>query len=114
MRSVDNKPSGWGRARGGRVLYHPPSVATGHNPGSLPRRPNPEGRRRDMALSVIIVLYVAIGLMSAAGSIAIAQRLFSPRGEQIFFGVFLVPIAGFYLAFTAYFGDDRAWRFEIL
>ena len=65
-----------------------------------------------MALSVIIVLYVAIGLMSAAGSVFISRKLFSARVEQIFFALFLIPIAGFYLAFTAYFGDEGAWRFE--
>jgi uncharacterized protein DUF6010 len=65
-----------------------------------------------MALSVIIVLYVAIGLMSAAGSVFIAKKLFSPKVEQIFFALFLILIAGFYLAFTAYFADEGAWRFE--
>jgi hypothetical protein len=65
-----------------------------------------------MALSVIIALYLCIGLMSAAGSVAIVQKVFSTKGEQIFFGLFLVPIAGFYLAFTAYFGTVGAWRLE--
>src|SRR5690349_101536 len=66
-----------------------------------------------MALSVIMILYVAIGLMSAAGSVFIAQKLFSAKVEQTFFALFLILIAGFYLAFTAYFGDEGAWRFEI-
>jgi len=65
-----------------------------------------------MALSVIIILYVAIGLMSATGSVFIAKKLFSAKVEQTFFALFLIPIAGFYLAFSAYFGDERAWRFE--
>ena len=65
-----------------------------------------------MALSVIIILYVSIGLMSAAGSVFIAKKLFSARAEQTFFALFLIPIAGFYLAFTAYFNDEGAWRFE--
>jgi hypothetical protein len=65
-----------------------------------------------VALSVIIVLYITIGLMSAAGSVAIAKKLFSAKAEQIFFGLFLVPIAGFYLAFTAHFGNEGAWRLE--
>jgi uncharacterized protein DUF6010 len=67
-----------------------------------------------MALSVIMVLYVVIGLMSVAGSVFISKKLFSARAEQIFFALFLIPIAGFYLAFTAYFGDGGAWQFEIL
>ncbi len=54
-----------------------------------------------MALSVIIVLYVCVGILAAAGSIFISQKLFSAKAEQIFFALFLVAIAGFYLAFTA-------------
>jgi hypothetical protein len=65
-----------------------------------------------MALSVIFVLYAGIGLMSSAGSVFISQKLFSAKAEQIFFGLFLIPIAGFYLAFTAYFGNEGAWRLE--
>lgn len=65
-----------------------------------------------MALSIIIMLYVVIGLLAAAGSVFLAKKLFPPQMEQTFFALFLVPIAGFYLAFTAYFGDDAAWRLE--
>jgi hypothetical protein len=61
---------------------------------------------------VIVTLYMAIGLMSAAGSIFISQRIFTPNAEQIFYGIFLIPIAGFYLAFTAYFGIETAWLLE--
>jgi hypothetical protein len=50
--------------------------------------------------------------MSAAGSVYIAKSIFSAKAEQIFFGLFLIPIAGFYLAFTAYFGDKDAWQLE--
>jgi len=66
-----------------------------------------------MALSVIIMLYVSVGILAAAGSIFISQKLFSAKAEQIFFAVFLVAIAAFYLAFTAYFGNQKAWRLEI-
>ena len=65
-----------------------------------------------MALSVIITLYAGIGLLAAAGSIFISQNLFSAKGQQIFFALFFIAIAGFYLAFTAYFGDREAWRLE--
>jgi Family of unknown function (DUF6010) len=65
-----------------------------------------------MALSVIVALYISIGLMSAAGSVALSKKVFSAKAEQIFFGLFLVPIAGFYLAFTAYFANEAAWRLE--
>jgi hypothetical protein len=59
-----------------------------------------------------VALYVTIGVMSAAGSVYIAKSIFSAKVEQIFFGLFLIPIAGFYLAFTAYFGDKDAWQLE--
>jgi hypothetical protein len=65
-----------------------------------------------MAFSVIIVLYVCIGFLAAAGSACISSKLFSAKVEQIFFALFLIAIAGFYLAFTAYFGDQRAWPLE--
>jgi hypothetical protein len=61
---------------------------------------------------VIVTLYIVIGFMSAAGCIFISQRIFSPKAEQIFYGIFLIPIAGFYLAFTAYFGIETAWLLE--
>ena len=65
-----------------------------------------------IGLIVIVVLYIAIGVMSAAGSVYIAKSIFSAKVEKIFFGLFLIPIAGFYLAFTAYFGDKDAWQLE--
>jgi hypothetical protein len=65
-----------------------------------------------MALSVILILYFSIGLLAAAGSIFISQKLFSAKAEQIFFALFFIAIATFYLAFTAYFRDQGAWRLE--
>jgi hypothetical protein len=67
-----------------------------------------------MALLVIIMLYICVGILAAAGSIFISQKLFSAKAEQIFFALFLVAIAAFYLAFTAYFSDEEAWRFETM
>ena len=61
---------------------------------------------------IIVILYMTIGLMSVAGSIFITQKIFWPKSEQIFYGLFLILIAGFYLAFTVYFGIDTAWRLE--
>jgi hypothetical protein len=65
-----------------------------------------------MALAVIISLYISIGLMSAAGSVFLSQRFLPAKWEAPFFGLFLIPIAGFYLAFTAHFGNEAAWRLE--
>ncbi|MCH9697973.1 MAG: hypothetical protein K0U68_07715 [Gammaproteobacteria bacterium] len=61
---------------------------------------------------VISVLYIVIGLLAVAGSIAVSRKLFSPRHEQVLYGLLLVLIAGFYLSFTAYFGDNKAWALE--
>jgi hypothetical protein len=65
-----------------------------------------------IGLIVIVALYISIGFMSAAGSVYISKSIFSAKVEQIFFGLFLIPIAGFYLAFTAHFGDKDAWQLE--
>lgn len=61
---------------------------------------------------VIVILYAVIGLMAAAGAISIAREILSPKAEQIFFGMFLIMVAAFYLAFTAYFGIATTWRLE--
>jgi hypothetical protein len=67
-----------------------------------------------MALSVIILLYVGIGVLAAGGSIAISSKRFSAKAEQIFYGLLLVPVAAIYLAFTAYYAASDAWRLEAL
>jgi hypothetical protein len=71
-----------------------------------------ESTSSTIGLMVIVGLYISIGAMSAAGSVYIARSIFSAKAEQIFFGLFLIPIAGFYLAFTAYFGNKDAWQLE--
>jgi len=61
---------------------------------------------------VIVVLYATIGLLAATGAISITRKIFGPKAEQVFYGLFLVIIAAFYLAFVAYFGNAAAWRME--
>jgi len=61
---------------------------------------------------VIVILYAAIGCMAAAGMIFIARKIFTPKAEQVFYAMFLMMIASFYLAFVAYFGATMAWRVE--
>ena len=61
---------------------------------------------------VIVILYAAIGLMAAAGIIFIARKFLAPKMEQIFYAMFLILIAAFYLAFAAYFGVATTWRME--
>ena len=46
------------------------------------------------------------------GSVAISRSQFSPRGEQVFFALVLIPIAAMYLAFAAYFGESSTLRPE--
>jgi len=65
-----------------------------------------------LGLVVIVILYAVIGLMAAAGTISIARRFLAPKGEQIFYAGFLIMIAAFYLAFTAYFAAPTAWPVE--
>lgn len=67
-----------------------------------------------VGFAVIIILYAVIGLLAAAGLAVVSQKLFRGSSEQIFYGVFLAPIAGFYLAFAAYFGDASSWSTELL
>ena len=61
---------------------------------------------------VIVILYAVIGLMAAAGAILIARKMLPPKAEQIFYAMFLIMIAAFYLAFVAYFGMATAWKLE--
>jgi len=61
---------------------------------------------------VIMILYATIGLLAAAGAIFITRKIFGPKAEQVFYGLFLILIAAFYLAFTAYFEVTAAWRVE--
>jgi hypothetical protein len=61
---------------------------------------------------VIVILYAVIGLMAAAGVIFTARKILAPKIEQIFYAMFLIMIAAFYLAFAAYFGVATAWRLE--
>ena len=61
---------------------------------------------------VIVILYAVIGLLAAAGTIFIARKILTPKREQIFYAMFLMMIAAFYLAFTAYFGVATAWTVE--
>jgi hypothetical protein len=67
-----------------------------------------------MPLSLIFILYVGVGVLSAVGSIAISTKRFSAKAEQIFYGLLLAPIAAIYLAFTAHFADNDAWRLEAI
>ena len=62
---------------------------------------------------VIVVLYATIGLLAAAGAIFVSRQIFGPKAEQFFYGMFLIPIAAFYLAFVAYFGNAAAWHVEM-
>jgi len=64
---------------------------------------------------VIFLLYLVIGLLSAIGSILVFRRIFQGRWEQIFWALFLVVIAAFYLSFTAYFeASTHAWQTEVI
>ncbi len=61
---------------------------------------------------VIVILYAVIGFLAAVGAISVARKTLAPKVEQVFYAMFLVMIATFYLAFAAYFGAATAWRLE--
>jgi hypothetical protein len=61
---------------------------------------------------VIVILYATVGIMAAVGTTSIARKVFAPRAEQIFYAIFLIMIAAFYLAFVAYFQVPTSWRLE--
>lgn len=65
-----------------------------------------------VGFGVIVVLYVVIGILAAAGAVCFSRRLLAPKAEQIVYALFLIPVAGFYLAFADYFRETTAWRLE--
>ena len=66
-----------------------------------------------MALVSILLWYLAIGVLAGIGTTTITRSQFSPRVEQVFFALFLVPVAAMYLVFIGYFGDSSALRPEL-
>jgi hypothetical protein len=61
---------------------------------------------------VIVILYATIGFLAAVGTIVLVRKVLAPKAEQIFYAMFLIAVAAFYLAFTAYFTTETAWRLE--
>jgi hypothetical protein len=70
-------------------------------------------KEKIMALAAIMAWYFVIGILAAIGTVTITRSRFSPRIEQVFFALLLIPVAGVYLTFTAYFGDSAALRPEL-
>jgi hypothetical protein len=52
-------------------------------------------------LGFVVIIYAVIGLLAATGAIFIARKILAPKTEQIFYAMFLIMIAAFYLAFAA-------------
>ena len=65
-----------------------------------------------MALAIIMVWYVSIGALAAAGSMYLSHRFVPARHEATLYGLFLIAIAAFYLACVSYFEDAAAWSLE--
>lgn len=63
---------------------------------------------------VIVIWYAGIGLLAATGAISVSRKIFAPKAEQIFYAMFLILFALFYLAFVSYFQETTAWRLETL
>jgi hypothetical protein len=66
-----------------------------------------------MALAAIMLWYAGIGVLAAIGTATVTRSQLSPRQEQAFFALFLIPVAGMYLIFIGYFGDWSAFRPEL-
>lgn len=62
---------------------------------------------------VILMIYASVGVFAVIGSAVLTRKLLAPKWEQVFYAGFLMAIAGFYLAFTAYFGAADAWHMEM-
>lgn len=67
-----------------------------------------------MSLAIIMVWYVIIGALAAAGMMHVTHRFLPAKHEATFYGLSLTGIAAFYLACTAYFGDAAAWNLEVV
>ena len=59
-----------------------------------------------------MVWYAGIGVLAAVGSMYLSHRFVPAKHEATLYGLFLIAIAAFYLACTAYFGDAAAWSLE--
>ena len=64
------------------------------------------------ALAIIIVWYMGIGALAAAGAMYLSHSFVPAKHEATLYGLFLIAIAAFYLACTSYFGDAAAWSLE--
>jgi hypothetical protein len=67
-----------------------------------------------LGLVVIVVVYAVNGLLAATGTISIVPKILTSKGEQIFYAMFLMMIAAFYLAFAAYCGVATSWSSRLL
>jgi hypothetical protein len=67
-----------------------------------------------MALVLIFLLYATIGILAAGGSIALTSNRFTPRIEQVAYGLLLSPIAAIYPAFLVHLSPSASWSAELL
>ncbi|MFI2812683.1 hypothetical protein [Microbulbifer sp. JSM ZJ756] len=67
-----------------------------------------------MAFVAIIALYVSLGILAAAGTIAISGRLFAGVGEWVFYSLLLILIAVFYPVFSVYFTNPASWPTKLV
>jgi hypothetical protein len=65
-----------------------------------------------MALALIMSWYVGIGALAAVGSMYLTYKFVPVRFEAAAYGLFLIPVAAFYLACASYFGDETVWNLE--
>lgn len=63
-----------------------------------------------MALTIIMVWYLGIGVLTAVGVIAVGRQWLTRPAERVFLGLLLIPVAAVYLAFVGYFHAPEALR----
>ena len=62
----------------------------------------------------IAVLYGAMGIMAAGGTIFAARNIFRIHYERGFYGYIFMLLVAPYAAFVAHFGDSQAWETELI
>lgn len=63
-----------------------------------------------MALTIIMVWFVGIGVLTAVGVIKAGRQWLTRPAERVFLGLLLLPVAAVYLAFVGYFHAPEAFR----
>ena len=67
---------------------------------------------KTLGFVLIVIWYAVIGLMAAFGTIWLNRKMLTVKREQIFYAIFFLVVAAFYLVFLVYFEMPTAWQSE--